>query len=617
MDIKELCEDVFKFLLKKREVDPNLRYVLRSYDTDIRLDKGYWFWTSRTRNSIYISFWYAYQTIGNTKDLSSPTYPKIRFQIGIDGKCGLYIDERETNKQAVWKDIASSIGLTEKGGRMWEKEYEGDDFKKHLDYFITVERPFINSFFKLKGVENDYPPIGEADFSARFDKIQMLRQGQEAQNFDKFKGKKIIIEALQLHNINAFKSLNISFDKQVTCFVGGNGSGKTTVLRAIALGLVGIEIFNDGPEPEPNLLSIKEAKSDILYHQKGSIDVFYQFEGKPDDYGVVFTSIDGGLALNKGKNSKKAGGILEKEYALKALVIGFSQQNYNPNTHSSPRKRPNLIDIGSFIVDTPYNHFEEFVQWFDKGLKANSQSEREKFRTVFSKVLSVVNSCINTSETDNSNNIDYFSSTETYVKTQNNPDGIPIRMVSQGYRNVLGWIGGLMKRMYEYGESLKTDGVLSLDFDFQELPAVCLIDEIDTYLHPNWQYSILKGLVNAFPNVQFFITSHSPFVLTSVPSDKITIYELDFVKNTEGGEIIVNEINENLYGADANRSTKTISDERLHEVKNLLADIDASIEEGDLKQAEGKLNALKIDKSDMSFVMAKRKLQIKRLSLQN
>ena len=119
MDIKELCEDVFKFLLEKREIDPNLRYVLRSYDTDIRikLDKGYWFWASRMRNSIYISFWHAYQTIENhayqtienTKDISYPTYPKIRFQIGIDGKCGLYIDEREAKKQAVWKDIAPSI----------------------------------------------------------------------------------------------------------------------------------------------------------------------------------------------------------------------------------------------------------------------------------------------------------------------------------------------------------------------------------------------------------------------------------------------------------------------------------------------------------------------------
>jgi ABC-type glutathione transport system ATPase component len=171
-----------------------------------------------------------------------------------------------------------------------------------------------------------------------------------------------------------------------------------------------------------------------------------------------------------------------------------------------------------------------------------------------------------------------------------------------------------MKRMYEYGEWLKKENILSNDFNFQDLPAVCLIDEIDTYLHPDWQYSILKGLVNAFKNVQFFITSHSPFVLTSIPTSDMLIYELEYVKNTEGGEIIARELMENLYGADANRSTKAISDERLFDVKNLLLEIDTLIEKNDLVEAEKQLNFLKIDKSDISYILAKRKLQLKRLS---
>jgi predicted ATP-binding protein involved in virulence len=57
--------------------------------------------------------------------------------------------------------------------------------------------------------------------------------------------------------------------------------------------------------------------------------------------------------------------------------------------------------------------------------------------------------------------------------------------------------------------------------DFTKLPAVCLIDEIDTYLHPKWQYSILDALVKAFPNVQFIVTTHSPYVVGSIPNDKI------------------------------------------------------------------------------------------------
>jgi predicted ATP-binding protein involved in virulence len=60
--------------------------------------------------------------------------------------------------------------------------------------------------------------------------------------------------------------------------------------------------------------------------------------------------------------------------------------------------------------------------------------------------------------------------------------------------------------------------------DFTKLPAVCLIDEIDTYLHPKWQYSILDALVKAFPNVQFIVTTHSPYVVGSIPNDKIQLF---------------------------------------------------------------------------------------------
>jgi predicted ATP-binding protein involved in virulence len=47
---------------------------------------------------------------------------------------------------------------------------------------------------------------------------------------------------------------------------------------------------------------------------------------------------------------------------------------------------------------------------------------------------------------------------------------------------------------------------------FYEQPAIILVDEIDTYLHPKWQRTILNTLVKNFPNTQFIVTTHSPFV---------------------------------------------------------------------------------------------------------
>jgi hypothetical protein len=58
-----------------------------------------------------------------------------------------------------------------------------------------------------------------------------------------------------------------------------------------------------------------------------------------------------------------------------------------------------------------------------------------------------------------------------------------------------------------------------------------------------------------------------------------------------------------------------ISDERLTLIKDELIKIDNHIENGELVDAEQKLNALKIDKADIAFVLAKRKIQIKKLSI--
>ena len=41
---------------------------------------------------------------------------------------------------------------------------------------------------------------------------------------------------------------------------------------------------------------------------------------------------------------------------------------------------------------------------------------------------------------------------------------------------------------------------------------VILIDEIDAHLHPAWQKRIGFWLKAHFPNIQFIVTTHSPFI---------------------------------------------------------------------------------------------------------
>ncbi|MCX9150549.1 AAA family ATPase [Pseudomonas sp. TB1-B1] len=61
-----------------------------------------------------------------------------------------------------------------------------------------------------------------------------------------------------------------------------------------------------------------------------------------------------------------------------------------------------------------------------------------------------------------------------------------------------------------------------------ELSGVVIIDEIDAHLHVSLQRKILPFFTNSFPSIQFIVTTHSPFVLTSV--DNATIFDLTTCK---------------------------------------------------------------------------------------
>ena len=67
-------------------------------------------------------------------------------------------------------------------------------------------------------------------------------------------------------------------------------------------------------------------------------------------------------------------------------------------------------------------------------------------------------------------------------------------------------------------------------FDMQ---GIVLIDEIETHLHLELQKRILKLLTTVFPNIQFIITTHSPFILSSL--ENTVIYDLEKNLTVENG----------------------------------------------------------------------------------
>ena len=88
------------------------------------------------------------------------------------------------------------------------------------------------------------------------------------------------------------------------------------------------------------------------------------------------------------------------------------------------------------------------------------------------------------------------------------------------------------------------DMLIHLTSNFKEpaknISGIVLIDEFDAHLHPKYQYELPKLLSDAFPKVQFIVSTHSPIPLLGLPkkakfvvfkvnrtSDGITVDRLD------------------------------------------------------------------------------------------
>lgn len=92
---------------------------------------------------------------------------------------------------------------------------------------------------------------------------------------------------------------------------------------------------------------------------------------------------------------------------------------------------------------------------------------------------------------------------------------ITITQLSDGFRSIIALVGDLIWRLFQTFSHLETDP--------RQASGIVLIDELDIHLHPVWQRLIAKKLRTVFPNLQFFVATHSPFVAAGAGDDALTL----------------------------------------------------------------------------------------------
>ncbi len=171
-----------------------------------------------------------------------------------------------------------------------------------------------------------------------------------------------------------------------------------------------------------------------------------------------------------------------------------------------------------------------------------------------------------------------------HMLVDKNGETFNLEQLSDGEKNLIALVGDIARRLSianpNSNKPLEGDGII-------------LIDEVDLHLHPSWQRLIIPKLTELFPNCQFFITTHSPQVLSHVKPENIFLLknennELSYSKPTESYGKNSDRILEDILGVDARPKKEKEALRKIYELiqSNKIEDAKKNIEELELQIGE-------------------------------
>ena len=177
----------------------------------------------------------------------------------------------------------------------------------------------------------------------------------------------------------------------------------------------------------------------------------------------------------------------------------------------------------------------------------------------------------------------------SYSAYTESPDSVPLYLghLSSGTEGTLLWIRWLViKMLHHYG----------FERGWEKKPAILLIDEIENHLHPTWQRRVIPALLEHFPGLQIFATTHSPFVVAGLKTGQVHLLKRDkngvVTASTNTADVVgwtADEILRNMMGVDEPTDQLTVDRanrlRQLREKDSLTPD-----EESELKELRHQVN---------------------------
>lgn len=307
----------------------------------------------------------------------------------------------------------------------------------------------------------------------------------------------MFLRSLHIENFRNIESLDIDFGtedkpRKWTYLLGENGTGKTNILRAIALTLSPLEAFNELYLTSDNWIG--NGKQCLIAEATGERGRYNQ-------------SATRRIQIEQGQNIS---GVLQNITAIptawhELFRVGYGASrrlSNNPSIQSSSRFRhTHSAQVSTlFIAEEMLNPLESWAMDLDYRDPVNGLKRLRK-------QLENLLPDIKFSHIDKDKKQLIFQT----------PDGdTPLNLLSEGYQNMASWIGDLFFWL---------NAKYSSSVPLKEAQGIILLDEMELHLHPKWQRALRAYLDEKLPNFQIIATTHSPITAQQAREDELYYME--------------------------------------------------------------------------------------------
>lgn len=331
---------------------------------------------------------------------------------------------------------------------------------------------------------------------------------------------------LKISKWQQFQGIEIDFHDRLTILTGANGSGKTTLLKLLAK--------HQGWQDQ----SFSVPKQDKITKAIKFIGRLWKNEDKTSETNVGRIEYDNNISANINVpdiNSAQYNTLIQNQQQIECFYIPSHRSIYKYRSiinipvqkktremafsemSETIKKRYIGGDNEGYIGADPENNSflmkSTLISWAIQGYgnQAMSQDQElidnyEGFKTVLKNILP---------KTLGFENFEIRNMEIVFICNNGN-DEFLLETASGGISAII----DIAWQIYMYSTKEKTDFTV-------------IIDEVENHLHPTMQRQILPDLLNAFPNANFIVSTHSPLIVNSVRESNIFVLQYD-----EDGKII-------------------------------------------------------------------------------